>query len=192
MNLPNLLTALRIALVPVFGMLWLGGRHAAALVVFALAGLTDLLDGLAARLLDQRTRLGSFLDPAADKFMLLVAFLVAASVGAVPWWLAGLVIGRDLALAAGFAAWTFLVHRTFDPRRWHPTRIGKYATFYQLLTIGLALVARAADARALAPWVAALVLLAAATTVVSWVQYFVRGVIAFRAPGPRPAGGAPS
>jgi len=177
-SIPNLFTFLRIILIPVFGWLWLTGRHATALWVFAIAGVTDLVDGFLARYLDQRTRLGALLDPAADKLMLLVAFLVAASVGAVPWWLAALVIGRDVVLSTGAAIFGFLLRGRHDPAEWRPSRIGKYSTFFQLAAIGLALITRAAHSTALVPWVAALVLAATALTALSGVQYVGRALVA--------------
>jgi cardiolipin synthase len=193
MTLANLFTLLRIVLVPVFAWLWASGRHTLALWVFAIAGMTDLLDGFLARYLDQRTRLGALLDPAADKLMLLVSFLVAASLGAVPWWLALLVIGRDVVLTAGVALLAVVLRDRFASRRLGPTRIGKYSTFFQLCTIGLALVARAVEAPALRPWVGALVLLTAVMTLLSGAQYAgaATAALATAPPGRPLAGGAP-
>jgi cardiolipin synthase len=181
-NLPNFFTFLRIALIPVFGLLWLRGRPGPALLVFAAAGLTDLLDGFLARTLHQRTRLGQLLDPAADKLTLLVAFLVAAASGALPWWLAALVIGRDVILSLGAALFAFVVHGRLEPSRWTPTRLGKYSTFFQLGTIGLALAAHAAEADALRPWVAAMTLDTAALTSISAIQYISTAVRALGRP----------
>ena len=171
MTLANFFTCLRIALIPVFGWLWLVGHHTQALWIFAIAGLTDLLDGLLARVLNQRSRLGAILDPAADKLMLTVSFLVAASVGAVPWWLTAIVIGRDVLLSGGAGLVVLLFGDRVVTARLHPSRIGKYSTFFQLATILVALIARAADRAGLHSWVAALVLIAATFTVSSGLQY---------------------
>jgi cardiolipin synthase len=175
MSIPNFFTFLRIGLIPLFGWLWWSGQYVEALGIFILAGLTDILDGFLARYLDQRTRLGALLDPAADKFMLLVAFVVASVVGAVPWWLAALVIGRDAVLStgAGLLSWLWRRRRGTIPE-WPPSRLGKYSTFLLLSTIGLALLGRAADIPALSPWVGALVLLATALTAISSIQYIGR------------------
>jgi cardiolipin synthase len=185
MSIPNLFTALRIVLIPVFGWLWWSGRHAEALWVFAIAGMTDLVDGFLARYLDQRTRLGALLDPAADKLMLLVSFLVAASLGAVPWWLAALVIGRDVILALGAAVLALALRDRYGPSEWRPSRVGKYATFFQLTTIGIALLSRAARWGALEPWVQALVLVTGALTLVSGLQYVARALAATLGPTSR-------
>jgi cardiolipin synthase len=172
----NVVTLLRIALIPVFGILWWRGAHGWALAAFAAAGASDLLDGFLARVLDQRTRLGQLLDPAADKLLLLVSFLVAAALGAVPRWLAALVIGRDLLLMLGSAVFAFWLKGRFGPERWTPTRLGKYATFTQLLTIGLALVSRAAEADRLGQFVGAFVLVSAVLTAIAGAQYLVEAV----------------
>ena len=192
MSIPNWFTILRIVLIPVFGWLWWTGRHAAALWVFAIAGTTDLVDGFLARYLDQRTRLGALLDPLADKLMLLVAFLVAASLGAVPWWLAALVIGRDVVLSTGAAIFGLLWRGRHDPSEWRPSRIGKYSTFIQLATIGFALLARAAHIEALTPWVGALVLVSAVLTSLSLVQYTGRALAAAFLRRRPPTASAPS
>jgi cardiolipin synthase len=189
MTVANGITLARIALIPCFGYLWWRGDHAAALAVFATASLSDIADGLAARLLDQRTQLGQVLDPAADKLMLLVSFLVAAALGAVPRWLAALVIGRDLGLVTGGALFAFVLRGRLGPERWTPSRIGKYSTFAQLLTIGLALLQRSIRSEALRPFVGALVIQCAVLTSVSALQYVASGLRAL-ASGKLAAGGS--
>jgi cardiolipin synthase len=177
-TLANLFTLLRIVLIPVFGWLWATGRESLALWTFLVAALTDMLDGFAARYLDQRTRLGAMLDPAADKLMLLVSYLVGARFGALPWWLAALVIGRDVVLSTGVAVLAVLLRHRFGRYRFSPTRLGKYSTLLQLTTVALALFARASERDALAPWVGALVLLTTLFTVVSALQYIGRVFVA--------------
>lgn len=178
MTVANLITLCRIALIPVFALLWWRGLHAAALVVFAIASFSDWLDGFFARVLDQRTRLGQILDPAADKLMVLTCFLVAAALRAVPIWLAALVIGRDVVLASGGALFAFVLRGRLEPRKWKPSRIGKYSTFLQLATIGFALLAQSTGLEVLAPFVAALVIACAALTSISGLQYLAFGVSA--------------
>jgi cardiolipin synthase len=176
MTVANAITLLRMALTVVFGVLWWRGAHVAALSVFAAAALSDIADGFFARLLNQRTRLGQVLDPAADKLMLLVSFLVAAALGAVPLALAVLVIGRDVVLVAGGALFAFVLRGRLGPERWKPSRIGKYATFTQVLTIGLALLHCIVGGASLRPWVGALVIICAALTTIAGVQYVAAGV----------------
>ena len=180
MNVPNAITSLRICLIPVFGYLWWRGLYGAALTVFVLAAISDLADGFAARVLNQKSKLGQILDPAADKFMLLVSFLVAAHTDAVPVWLAALVIGRDAVLASGGALFAFVWRGRFAPERWKPTRIGKYATFVQVLTIGLALLHRVSEYEKLRPFVGTLVINCAALTTISGIQYVAFGIRALQ------------
>ncbi|HEY7958269.1 MAG TPA: CDP-alcohol phosphatidyltransferase family protein [Polyangia bacterium] len=176
MTVANLITICRIILIPVFAFLWWRGLHTAALVVFGIASFSDWLDGFFARLLNQRTRLGQVLDPAADKLMVLVCFLVAAALHVVPIWLAALVIGRDVVLASGGALFAFVLRSRFEPRRWKPSRIGKYATFTQVLTIGLALTVQMTRFPPLGPYLSALVIACAALTAISGLQYLAFGV----------------
>jgi len=188
MNVPNLVTLGRIALIPVFGVLWWKGHHLGALIAFALASLSDWLDGFLARLLDQKTRLGQILDPAADKLMLLVCFIVAAALHAVPLWLAVLVIGRDVVLASGGALFAFVLRGRYPSARWKPSRMGKYATFSQVFTIFFALTQEVTGAPSLGPYVAALAIGCAALTIVSGTQYLAYGIKALTS-GTVPPGG---
>ena len=177
LTVPNGLTVLRIVLTPFFGYFWWRHWFALAIATFAVASASDVLDGLVARILDQRSKLGQFLDPAADKFMVLVAFLVAAATGAVPWWLAVLVIGaRRHARPRAARCSPSSIRGVLGPERWRPTRIGKYATFYTVVTIGLALLHSMTGLQQLRPFVGALGVMCAACTIVSGIQYIASGI----------------
>jgi cardiolipin synthase len=178
MTIANLITLFRMVLVPVFGVLWWHHEYLPALIVFIAAGISDVLDGFLARFLDQRSRLGQLLDPAADKLMMFVSFVVAALQGIVPYWLAALVIGRDVLLAAGSALVTVLLPGRFGPDRWHPTRLGKYATFAQLGTITMALTLEATGYAPLKDYLGTFVVTSAALTVLSGTQYVLRPMVA--------------
>ncbi len=180
LTLPNLLTLVRIALAPVFLWLYVAGDARLALAVFVAAAATDLLDGLAARALDQHSRLGAFLDPIADKFLLACGLFALAARGQIPWWLPVLVVTRDLAILAA-AAWLSSTHRAVPVA---PTRIGKYATFTLVAVVILALAGevRIPGGPALTPFVAALGLLGAECVAVSWIQYFLYFVRSARLP----------
>jgi cardiolipin synthase len=180
LTVPNALTFLRILLTPIFGYCWWRHRYGLAVAAFAAASISDFFDGLAARVLNQRSKLGQVLDPAADKLLVTVTFIVAAATGAVPIWLACLVIGRDVLLATGGALFAFVYRGILGPERWRPTRIGKYATFFTVCTIGLALLHSFTERESLRPFVGALGIMSAATTTVSGIQYIVAGVKAFR------------
>jgi cardiolipin synthase len=170
-NVPNALSALRVVLAPVFLWLYVAGDTDDALLVFAIAATTDVLDGLAARVLHQHTRVGALLDAGADKLLTTSALVALAWRGQLPWWLPALVVGRDVLLASGALG----LRATHHPLRIAPTRVGKYATALVAGTVVLALLAEyggVARERA-APWVAAMGLLAALCAVVSSVQYAV-------------------
>jgi cardiolipin synthase len=169
LNVPNVLTSARLVLAPIFLWLYLKGNEDGALIAFAVAAATDALDGLAARMLRQQTVLGAYLDAAADKLLLGCALIALAVKGQVPWWLAGVVVGRDVLLAAGSV---FLAaHHAPVPVR--PTRIGKYATALVFFIVVVVLAADYHDTPAArsAPWVAALGILAVALVVGSAIQY---------------------
>jgi cardiolipin synthase len=168
-TLANALTTLRLLLAPVVMLLYVRGDLLGALGVFAVAALTDVLDGLVARLLDEHSRLGEILDPLADKLLAFCILVALVTAGRLPAWLAALVIGRDLALVGAATALQWMGR----PVPIQPTRAGKYAT---ATLVGLVLLVLAGDVEAapraaLAPWVAATGLLVAACATVSWAQY---------------------
>ena len=135
LTLANQLTLLRLALVPAFVILVLYGRLGWALVVFITAGITDGLDGLIARMTNQRTSLGAFLDPMADKLLLVSAFVVLTlpNIGLanrIPLWLTVLVISRDVIIVATVA----IVSIALGPRTFRPSIFGKVATATYIVT----------------------------------------------------------
>jgi len=168
-NVPNVLTTARLVLAPVFLWLYLKGDEDGALVAFAVAAATDALDGLAARMLRQQTMLGAYLDAAADKLLVACALLALSVKGQVPWWLTGIVVGRDVLLAVG-SLFLALRHAPVPVR---PTRIGKYATALVFLIVVVVLAANYHDtpAERSAPWVVALGIPAVALVVGSAFQY---------------------
>ena len=95
MNLPNALTILRMALIPVFAWLYFQGAQVAALAVYVVAALTDALDGYLARKLNQITSFGKLCDPLADKLMQLTMLFCLTSTGYVPWWLLTALLVRE-------------------------------------------------------------------------------------------------
>jgi cardiolipin synthase (CMP-forming) len=129
LTLANQLTLMRLALVPAFVILVLYGRMGWALAAFVTAGITDGLDGLIARWTDKRTALGAFLDPMADKLLLVSAFVVLSLPGIglvnrIPVWLTVLVISRDVAIVLTVA----VVNLAVGPRTFRPSIYGKIAT----------------------------------------------------------------
>ncbi len=140
-HVPNLLSAVRLLAAPFAAWLILAGRDSAALAVFAFAGLSDALDGAIARRWGFISRFGEWLDPVADKLLMLLCFIALYGTGAAPLWLMLLVIGRDLAIAA---AW-LLAKALAWPLRDAPLRIGKASTLVQVLYLFLTLLLQAFD-----------------------------------------------
>ena len=134
-NLPNILTVTRILLTPLFVIFLLRDMFVFALVVFTFSAISDGLDGLLARYFDQRTELGAYLDPIADKLLMTASYVSLAVLNMVPSWLAVIVISRDILIALGFAVFT--MRRTQVAVR--PSLVGKCTTAAQLSTIILIL-----------------------------------------------------
>jgi cardiolipin synthase len=131
----NQLTLLRMLLIPAFVILVIYGHLGWALVVFATAGATDALDGLIARRSGQKTRLGAWLDPAADKLLLVSTFIILTLPGLglanpLPIWLTVLIISRDALIVLTVA----VVNLAIGPRTFRPSIYGKLATATYILT----------------------------------------------------------
>ena len=123
-NVPNVLSMLRLVLVPVFLVLIVLGDYVAALIVLIVASLTDLLDGFIARHFNQVTRLGQLLDPAADRLYIFAALIGLAAQGLVPWWIVVLIVSRDVML---LVLAVVLANHGYGPLPVH--QLGKAATF---------------------------------------------------------------
>jgi cardiolipin synthase len=146
-NLPNLLTMFRMVLIPVFVSLLFYQKFGWALGVFMLAGATDGLDGLFARRFDQKTQLGTILDPIADKLLLVSSFIVLSMPSIspqplprhfpVPFWVTAAVISRDIFIIVGAAA----INIVTGFKRFRPSWLGKVNTAIQILAIAAILVA---------------------------------------------------
>jgi cardiolipin synthase len=169
MGLANWLTVLRILLVPVFVSLLVYHRPGLALAVFATAALTDLLDGYVARHRGIQSRLGAFLDPMADKLLLISSFVTLTWLDALPFWIAAVVISRDIILVVGALAIHMAGGRIY-PR---PTWAGKAATLFQVVTVLTGLTGRFLGVEL---GVGLFVWLAALFTVASGLQYILQGM----------------
>jgi cardiolipin synthase len=134
-NIPNLLTIVRILLAPLFVILLLKDLFGLALVIFAIAGISDALDGFIARYYNQRTALGAYLDPIADKILLSSAFISLAVLKIIPSWLAVIVISRDVLIFIGIAVFT-LTEKSYKVK---PSIVSKCTTAIQIITIFITL-----------------------------------------------------
>lgn len=139
-TLANQLTLLRMLLIPAFVILVIYGYLGWALTVFIIAGITDGLDGLAARYAGQKTSLGAWLDPAADKLLLVTTFIVLTLPGLglqnrLPIWLTILIISRDVGIVATVA----IINLATGPRTFRPSVYGKVATATYIVTAVVAM-----------------------------------------------------
>jgi len=178
-NLPNILTTLRLLLLPLFLSLLVYRRPGPALAVLLLAALSDALDGLLARWLDQKTAIGSFLDPLADKLLAVSGFVSLALIGPIPAWFVIIVISRDLLISVG----ALVLYLHDGGLEIAPSLIGKAAMLGQFTTLVLTLLLQL-HVVAEAPWRVVLAL-TAGLTIVSGLQYLWRGL---NRAGTRPAG----
>lgn len=168
-NIPNTLTIIRIVIIPVFITMIIYNRYNYALSLFVIAALTDAFDGLFARLTNQKTRLGTFLDPLADKFLLVTSFILFAVYGWIPKWLAITVISRDLIVVIGWFLLYLITHNSII----EPVLLGKTAIALQVITLAYVLININLSSPRPIPDI--LLFLTAAITAISGLQYIYKG-----------------
>lgn len=134
-QLPNFLTAIRILLAPLCAWLVLNGEFFQALLVFVVAGGSDALDGWLARRFGLVSRFGEYLDPVADKLLMLASFLTLTYIGIAPIWLTIIVIARDVAIVLGVG----IAQLLNLPVKMEPLAVGKASTVVQVGYVALTL-----------------------------------------------------
>ena len=141
LTIPNGITLVRLALTPFFVLAVLEGNARLALVLFAVASVSDLFDGLIARTLGMRSQFGAYLDPIADKVLLVTAYVVLTWPGLhgvkIPLWLTVLALSRDILIVV----LSLVMYLAADVRDFRPTLLGKTTTFSHVVTLFLVLVA---------------------------------------------------
>lgn len=170
MNLPNLITILRILLIPVFIILLLYNHFSWALAVFAFSGVTDGLDGFIARNSNQRTVLGTYLDPIADKLLLISGFVTLSFLKIIPLWITIVLVSRDLILIFG----TLILHMIQGYIVIKPSWLGKCTTVMQMICILTVLFFMVSDRGSILLF--PFLLLAVVLTVVSGLHYIYRAI----------------
>ena len=160
-HIPNILTILRLALLPFILIELSAGRRETGLPLLIFSGSTDMIDGYLARRFHWESKLGGILDPIADKLLLVCMFLALGLDGSIPWWLVSIVIGRDVLLLVG-AACLFRRLKSFPP-----SKLGKWSTIIQGVTVLVVLFH-------IWPW--PFFIATAAITVVSGVHYCWRTI----------------
>ncbi|HEY4011315.1 MAG TPA: CDP-alcohol phosphatidyltransferase family protein [Acidobacteriaceae bacterium] len=164
---PNVLTMLRLFTVPFLVIAILDAHWKSAYLLLWLAGISDGLDGLLARALKQRTKLGEFLDPIADKVLLSTLFVVLTHVGVIPRYVTVLVFSRDL----GILLISTLLYVTNILRDFRPSWLGKMNTCLQILTVLLVMTAKVAPGWELRPLILWLLRAVAVVAPLSAAQY---------------------
>lgn len=176
LTIPNLLSILRMGLVPLFIIAVTDGEAGRALILFAVAGVTDSLDGFLARFWGQQSLLGTYLDPIADKLLLTSAYVVLAipslnPLMPIPVWVTVLVIARDVLIVVMAVS----LYLATGIRSFPPSRLGKVTTTAQIATIAVVLLGMTLGGLgAFDPLASGLIYLTAGLTVVSGLSYIVR------------------
>jgi cardiolipin synthase len=168
LNLPNAITLLRFALVPVIALQLLRRNDGTAFLLFIVSALSDLADGVIARRWNLRTRFGAIADPLADKLTMVTVTLLLAWQGALPWWFALAVVLRDALIVGGALAYHWLI----GPVEMAPSRISKLNTALEFLLL-LSVLAVRAGLLPHGAWLQVLLFAAFATIVLSGVHYVV-------------------
>ncbi|GAB5463512.1 CDP-alcohol phosphatidyltransferase family protein [Hoeflea alexandrii] len=173
MTLPNFITIARFIMVPLIILAMINGEMLAAFLLFMLAGISDGLDGLIARHFNQRSELGSWLDPVADKFLLVSVFIMLGWLGELPSWLVIFAVSRD-ALIIGAVVLSSLLDNPVEMR---PLLVSKANTMVQivLLILVLADLAGLAELDVIVRWmiyaVAGLTIASASAYLVTWLRH---------------------
>lgn len=141
MNLPNLLSLFRLFLTAFFILAIWYQRYQLALVFFVVQAISDLLDGFFARMMRQTTDLGAYLDPLADKVMLISSYLVLGFQRMIPFWLVAIVLLRDFVISVGF----LFLHVWLGRMVPSPSLLGKTSTLFQMITVLYILVSSARE-----------------------------------------------
>lgn len=173
-NLPNILTIIRILLVPIFVIYLQKSMFMPALIIFTIAGVSDALDGLFARYLNQKTMLGAHLDPLADKLLLAAAFVTLSVINCIPDWLTVIVISRDILIMLGIGVCVMLGIRV----EVKPSFASKCTTVTQLFTVFLVLLYLSVPEAGTIPHTYAtwLYVATACLTIISGLHYIYMGM----------------
>jgi cardiolipin synthase len=172
MNIPNVLTLIRISLVPVVVIFLIQGLFFDTLIIFAIAGITDALDGFFARILKQKTVLGSYMDPLADKALIISCFVALSILGMIPAWITVIIVSRDFIILSGVSV-LFFMSVSFEIR---PAFVSKITTVLQFLTVFSVLILRYLQGNFYYQLVEVVYWVTALFTVASGLNYVVKGI----------------
>ena len=174
-TVPNFFSMLRIFLIPIFLYTMLQKKVLWALIVFLFASTTDILDGMTARIWDQKTKIGALLDPAADKLLMTAGIIIlsipsVSQPNSIPVWLMLAIIGRDITIVSA----AFVMYKWRGQTKFPPTFLGKASTVCQMGVIMCVLLLNVMEKTpALLPW---LYILTLVLTILSGLGYGLRGI----------------
>ena len=183
LTLANGVTAIRVVLVPFIAIAMLNQRFDQAFWMMIAAGASDAVDGYIARAFGHKSLVGAYLDPMADKLLLITTLGILTYEGHLPVWLMALVFGRDVAIVVTVAAFTLM--KRVDLRM-QPLFISKLTTFAQVALVVVVVANLAFDLEG-SRLVTGLIWTVAAATAASWVAYFLEGLRALKAAEARPS-----
>ncbi|HEX2967427.1 MAG TPA: CDP-alcohol phosphatidyltransferase family protein [Syntrophorhabdaceae bacterium] len=169
MNAPNLLSLVRILFTFFFILAVYHDRFDYALYLFVLQGLTDMLDGFLARVMKKKTELGAYLDPIADKTMLLAAFIMLSIKEIIPLWFPATIILKDVAIAIGF----FILYRLVGHIKPVPSIFGKLSTTLQIAMVVFILLTEIFPLSNARPYAEVLIFATAFVTVIAGLHYIL-------------------
>jgi len=182
-QIPNIITVFRLILVVPFLYALLTAHYYLAFGIFVLAGISDAIDGYLARYFQLQSHFGAFLDPLADKVLMITSFFTLNYLGMMPWWITVLVISRDIIIMSGVAA----LNQILPHFEYKPTLISKINTVFQIGLVGSALF-NLAFAALPTQWIPILIILVTFTTTWSLLGYVLTwGRIAWQYDSTRPA-----
>ncbi|MFC2074988.1 CDP-alcohol phosphatidyltransferase family protein [Bdellovibrionota bacterium] len=168
MTIPNVISIIRIILAPVVLLLIIKQNFSVALFIFMVAGISDLIDGYLARRLHQRSVLGSYLDPAADKLLIVMCVSYFVVVGEAPWWWLGIIFLREIMLGTG----VLLLKNFRAPCEIFPTAFGKSSTALNMIAIMGLMISHLMSVPRIILFM--LILVASTLTFISFVQYSLK------------------
>lgn len=169
-NVPNLLTLTRILLLPFFAATLIYKEYDYALMLFVIASITDVLDGLIARIKNQITYFGTILDPVADKFFIITSFVLMSNFALIPKWLTIIVISKDIIVITGCLIVYFVTNKLVI----EPSFLGKASSTFQFIMIGLVLLLLNVEEGLTVPYF--LFILLAILTSAAGIDYVIKGL----------------
>jgi len=178
-TVPNFFSMLRIFLIPLFLYMLLQNKDLHAMIVFLLASSTDVLDGMTARIWDQKTKIGGLLDPAADKLLMTAAVIIlsipsVSQPNTIPLWLTVAIIGRDIAIVSA----AFVMYKLRGHTKFPPSLTGKTSTVCQMGVILCVLLLNVLDRTPI--FLSWLYILTFSLTIISGFGYGLRGIRSFK------------